>query len=186
MEGAIKLTAEDNLFYDSIGKVYRYRMHCPQCKKPSGCRCFPDLEEAETATMEDCDYACSSKCAVIYSYENNDAQIEEALQGLGFRRPIKELTEEETTLIIPFLYTNEKDEVRDAIDFLEINKHISQLDHSDKMKIIEYFEECDILDACDSLSIEMQKPIEDLTEEEAKKVLEMSDIDFDSPNGESC
>ncbi len=186
MEGIIKLTNEDNLFYDSVERVYRYRMHCPQCKKPSGCRCFPDLEEAETATMEDCDCACSSKCSVLYAYENNDSQIEEALEELGFKRQIKELTEEEISLIIPFLYANDKDLIRDAIDSLEINKHIMQLDHSDRMKIIEHHDESDILDACDSLSIEMQKPIEELTEEEARKVLEMADIDFDSPNGESC
>ncbi len=186
MEGIIKLTNEDNLYYDSIEKVYRYRMHCPKCGKPSGCRCFPDLEEAETATMEDCDYACSSKCSVLYAYENNDSQIEEALQGLGFKRPIKELTDEETSLIMPFLYKSDKESVIDAIDFLEINKHVSQLDHSDRMKIIEYFEEYDILDACDSLSIEMQKSIEDLTEEEARKVIELADIDFDSPGGDYC
>lgn len=186
MEGTIKLTAEDNLFYDSIERVYRYRMHCPQCGKPSGCRCFPDLEEAETATMDACDYACSSKCSVLYAYENNDSQIEEALECLDLKKSIKDLTEEETALIIPFLYTQDKNVVRDFIDIFGINKHFTQLNHSDRMKIIESFEEYDIRDACDSLSIEMKKPIEDLTDEEARKVIEISDIDFDSPGGEYC
>lgn len=44
-EGFIKITGEDNLFYDSIKKEYRYRMHCPYCHKVSGCWCFEELDQ---------------------------------------------------------------------------------------------------------------------------------------------
>jgi len=40
----IKITDEDNLFYDSVKKEYRYRMHCPYCGKYSGCWCYPELD----------------------------------------------------------------------------------------------------------------------------------------------
>ncbi len=46
MDGHIKITGEDNLFYDSINNEYRYRMHCPYCGKVSGCWCYGiDIDE---------------------------------------------------------------------------------------------------------------------------------------------
>ncbi len=43
-EGLIKITGEDNLFYDSIKKEYKYRTHCPHCHKPTRCWCYGEDE----------------------------------------------------------------------------------------------------------------------------------------------
>lgn len=190
MEGIVKLTAENDLFYDSVEKLYRYRMHCPECGTISGCRCFPDLEEAELATVSETDYACSSRCSLLYSYENSDGQIEEALQCIGFNRPIKDLTVQESEQIISFLYKDidTRECIRDIIDDLEINKHVSQLSHEERIKILIQYDatEFSIISTCDLIGIEMQRPLESITEEEARKVLDIAEIDFDCPDGDSC
>lgn len=64
-EGLIKITGMDDVFYDSIERLYRYRMFCPSCGKYSGCRCFPELEDAEFAYEEENDCTCSYKCSLI-------------------------------------------------------------------------------------------------------------------------
>ncbi len=43
-EGLVKITGEDNLYYDSITKQYKSAMHCPICGKYSGCWCYPDFD----------------------------------------------------------------------------------------------------------------------------------------------
>ena len=61
-ENLIRLTGEKDLFYDSEDRLYRYRMHCPQCGKYSGCRCFDELEKAENFAVEGMNFLCSSRC----------------------------------------------------------------------------------------------------------------------------
>ena len=61
-ETLIRLTDEEDLFYDSEDRLYRYRMHCPQCGKYSGCRCFDKLEKAENFAVEGMNFLCSSRC----------------------------------------------------------------------------------------------------------------------------
>lgn len=61
-ENLIRLIDEDNLFYDSEDRLYRYRMNCPYCGKYSGCRCFPTLEKAEDFGIDGTPFLCSSRC----------------------------------------------------------------------------------------------------------------------------
>jgi len=107
-EGLIKLTGEDNLFYDSIEKVYRYRMHCPRCRKISGCQCFEDLEDAEYASIHELDYCDTYKCTLreIIDYGNHD--IERIMSSLEIKKNINNLTEKEAENII--------DEISQEID----------------------------------------------------------------------
>ena len=99
-EGLIKLTGEDNLFYDSIEKVYRYRMHCPICKKISGCQCFDDLEDAENMSMYELDYCDTYKCTImeLMKYRNND--IDRIIPSLDIKKNINDLTEKDAENII--------------------------------------------------------------------------------------
>lgn len=63
--GLVKVTGEDDLFYDSIEKVYRYRMHCPRCGRYSGCRCFQTLEAVDDALFHNPpSMHCSCRCYV--------------------------------------------------------------------------------------------------------------------------
>lgn len=99
-EGLIKLTGEDNLFYDSIEKVYRYRMHCPKCTKISGCQCFEDLEEAEHVSMYELDHCCTYKCTVMEIVEHGAYDIDEIMLLLEIKKDIESLTEEDASEII--------------------------------------------------------------------------------------
>ena len=64
-EGLIKITDENNLFYDSVERLYKYRMHCPYCGKVSGCRCFDTLEEAEDFIVDGSEFRCSAKHSLM-------------------------------------------------------------------------------------------------------------------------
>ncbi len=90
MEGIVKIKGEKNLFYDSIDRVYRYRMHCPECGRPSGCRCFITIEKAYTF-IEDCsDFICSSKCYLDYLFvEDDPCYVEETMKDMGIIFRIK-------------------------------------------------------------------------------------------------
>lgn len=99
-EGLVKLTDEDNIFYDSIEKMYRYMMHCPKCYKISGCRCFEDLEDAEEASTSGLDFCCSSKCSIDMLDSCEDERIKELMQELHIEKDIKDLTEEDASLIL--------------------------------------------------------------------------------------
>lgn len=66
-EGLIRLTNEKNIFYDSIERVYRYRIHCPNCGiiVPT-CRCYNDLDLLLSDIYEKIsDCYCSSKCLLL-------------------------------------------------------------------------------------------------------------------------
>lgn len=99
-EGLVKLTNEDNIFYDSIKKVYRYRMHCPKCGKISGCRCFEDIEDVEEASASGLDFCCSSKCSIYMLDSYEEERIKELMQELYIEKDIKDLTEEDASLIL--------------------------------------------------------------------------------------
>lgn len=96
----IKLTGEDNLFYDSIEKVYRYRMHCPTCGKISGCQCFEDIEDAEHASISELDYCCTCKCTIMEIIKYDVYDINEIMSSLKINKDPKNLTEEDAENII--------------------------------------------------------------------------------------
>ncbi|MBE0522209.1 MAG: hypothetical protein IBX39_08120 [Candidatus Methanoperedenaceae archaeon] len=106
----IKLTNEKDIFYDSIKKVYRYRMHCPNCGtviKPY--KCYHDLDVLRTDINEGlANYTCSSKCALLIGNWNN---IDEVVQLLGLdvdvKKDISELTEDQATQVLNILTDGE-------------------------------------------------------------------------------
>lgn len=173
----IKITGEDNLWYDSEEKVYRKRLYC-DCGKVAGCRCYPDLFAAQY--NEDF-MTCSYKCALKYSEWDgfNDACI-----AIGVRRGIKDLTIEELKLIVSKF---ERWVVLEAMQELEIYKKLEALT---KEEVIKIFEHCrdDTEEVIFNCNINMGKTIEDLTEEEAIKILKIlaDDADYDYSSGEVC
>lgn len=84
----VKITDEENLFYDSEERLYRYRMHCPACGETSGCRCFETIEKAYDFMENDYDYLCSSRCFIesaVDDYELGEAMKEIGLISLNFK-----------------------------------------------------------------------------------------------------
>lgn len=102
-EGLIRLTDEKDVFYDSIEKVYRYRMRCPNCSKVGvNCRCYQDLDALLSDIGEGlADFTCSAKCALIIGDwdELDEAMQEAGLQGME----LKDLTEEEADIVLEIL-----------------------------------------------------------------------------------
>ncbi len=103
-KGLIRLTDEKDIFYDSIEKVYRYRMHCPNCAIViSKCRCYKDID----ILLDDindgiADYACSSKCVFLLCGDWDE--LTEAMQTAGiWGKTIEELSEEESKIIMELL-----------------------------------------------------------------------------------
>lgn len=80
IEGLIKITDEENMFYDSEERLYRCRMHCPSCGDMSGCRCFETIEEAYEFIEGGCDYLCSCKC---YLDDVDECELGEAMKEMG-------------------------------------------------------------------------------------------------------
>ncbi len=207
----IKLTGEDNLFYDSEEKVYRYRNHCPTCGTVSGCQCFKDLETAEEATFEDLDYCCSSKCVLIYNKEEGGVDdidaIYEAMTTLGIRKGLTELTYQEVLKVIREL---DKREAKELLNRLKAGKSINRrelssylarehlgyrvpytmLMHEDLIKVLQFAntEDLLILENLHDIMVDIgiNKKVEDVTEEEAQKILNLCEFDGDAPLGESC
>lgn len=64
-DGLIKITGEDHLYYDSITKQYKSTMHCPHCRKYTGCWCYPDYESVSLWDEEYPNACCSDRCFVL-------------------------------------------------------------------------------------------------------------------------
>lgn len=185
----IKITGENDLWYDSEERTYRRRMYCPYCGKVSGCQCYEELDDAEIDIANEINYTCSSKCML----ENGEWDyIEDALSEAGFKRKVSELTEDESAKCINYclLDDDKRYDVLDAINILEIRKTTWELKHKDRIKILESFDESDVDDVCYILDIDLCRNIKDLTEEEAESVLniliEDADVDFEIPIGDVC
>jgi len=107
-EGLIRLTGEKDIFYDSAGKVYRYRMHCLNCDMVStNCRCYHDLDDL----LSDIDaglanYTCSSICALLYGHFD---EITDAMEECGHSRDntIDSLTEDQALRVLSLLVAGE-------------------------------------------------------------------------------
>lgn len=83
---------KEDLWYDSEKKEYRYRIHCPNCGKVSGCLCYSDLEEAEIDICNDVGFCCSSKCSIICG-EFDDLNL--VMSILDIKKDVDELSEED-------------------------------------------------------------------------------------------
>lgn len=75
-----KITGEENIFYDSEERLYRYRMHCPNCGKESGCKCFEEIDEVYEFMDEGFDYTCSYRCFIDCF---GDFELEESMKDMG-------------------------------------------------------------------------------------------------------
>ena len=106
-EGLIRLKNEKNIFYDSIEKVYRYRMHCPMCGKIiTPCQCYHDLYRLERDIDDGiADYTCSSKCSLM---GNEWEELGEAMQAVGIDNitNIADLTEKQACAVLEILTEN--------------------------------------------------------------------------------
>jgi len=64
-ESIVKITGEEDLYYDSNTKQYKSKMHCPYCGKYSGCWCYPDFESVPMWEDEYPNVYCSDRCFVL-------------------------------------------------------------------------------------------------------------------------
>lgn len=188
-EGLIKLTDEKNIFYDSVDKVYRYRMHCPQCgKQIETGRCYDEIEALE-GDIEDgiADDPCSAKCSLM---SRDRIDLYEPMSHLGMQKDIKDclsqLTDEQSL---------ERVKGYDLIDVLKALfekdsdmpfSHLKKPTHEEQIEIIIAMD--DGQDALDKYGISYYPVIADLPEEEAKKILKVfdDDGDYDFPHGDYC
>ena len=188
-EGLIRITGEKDIFYDSIEKVYRYRMHCPNCKKViSICRCYQDLD-ALLINIDDgiADYTCSSKCALNFGEWD---ELGEAMQALDLSRDLKECVSELSA-----------QQLKESLRKYEIGSVLLELFNSNSEMPISHlknptrkeqeeilFVMGDVKDVLYDLDKSYYPDISELTEEQASQVLTIltEDGDFDYPQGEDC
>lgn len=180
-EGLIRLTDEKDIFYDSIEKVYRYRMHCPKCGQVSStCRCYHELD-ALLGDIDDgiANYTCSAKCALLLADRGNHGDVGEAMQAAGiYKNPtelIKTLSDEQL-----------KDYLQSVYEGCRIR--ICWEKHNRESMLVMLKENELEVDIVEEYNIYRGKSVQELTEEEAKVVLGIltEDSDFDGPYGEDC
>ena len=106
-EGLIRLTDERDIFYDSIEKVYRYRMHCPNCGITiKNCMCYHDLDRLLDDIDEGiADYTCSAKCALFLGEWDELGEAKQAA-GFGFHQNIQKISEKGCKRILEILTEN--------------------------------------------------------------------------------
>ena len=176
--GLIRITGEKDIFYDSIEKVYRYRMHCPNCHKViPQCMCYNDIGKLMNDIDDGiADFTCSSKCALLMGDWD---ELDEAMQHGGICKDanelIKGISDED---IIIFLNK----------EFKSMNLKI-KFDNYIRKDLLVVINENQLEDGLlEELDISKGKSIEELTEEEALKVLNIltDDYDGDYPSGDFC
>lgn len=188
-DGLIRLTDEKDIFYDSIEKIFRYRMHCPNCGATiSMCRCYFDLDRLLDDIDDDiADYTCSSKCALLLGEWD---ELPDAMQEAGFEKDLNEclnkLTDEQ---LRDELEGCSFESIANALIDKDSNIPISHLKHPSREEQLEILKAMgDLKDVLWNNDIDYYPDIKELTEEQAKKVLEIltEDDDFDYPGGEDC
>ena len=189
-EGLIRLTDEKDIFYDSIEKVYRYRMHCPNCKQViSTCICYNDLDVLLMDIDERvADYTCSSKCTVL-SWGMSE-EVTEAMQELGFEKDLRECLKQLTdTQRMEHFQCYTIEEVFKILVLHDSNIPIIHLkDPTTEEQIEIIIAMGDAKDVLDNNEISYRPDLKDLTEEQAGLITDnLSDNDaFDYPHGDAC
>lgn len=177
-EGLIRLTDEKDIFYDSIEKVYRYRMHCSYCDNViPRCQCYHDLDKLlEDIDEGIADYACSYKCSLMGGEWD---ELEEAMCRAGIHKNTNDLIKTLSDEQIREYLTKEYDGHNICCCWDKYKrKNLLLVIKENRLEdeILEYFK------------ISKGKTVEELTEEEAKKVVDIlcDEYDFDFPRGEEC
>jgi hypothetical protein len=101
----IKINGENNLYYDSDNKIYRLRLFCPYCDKPSDCQCYKDYEDYEYDKSSEFPVRCCSYlCCLLIDRGEEKENIKEAIQNLGMSiKPLVEYTEKEAEKIVDYI-----------------------------------------------------------------------------------
>lgn len=193
--GLVRLTGERDIFYDSIDKIYRYRMHCPGCKKviPT-CRCYGEDTGGLDRLLIDiddgiADCTCSSKCALVI---NDCCEVAEVMQEAGFEKDLRaclnQLTEEQSLDVLKkskYCLSTVLMALFDRDSNIPIS-HIKNPTHEERLEILWLLG--DVKEILQENNIKYQPDIKDLSEDEATKVMDLltSDGDGDYPGGEAC
>lgn len=100
-----KINDEHNLYYDSKKKVYRLRLFCPRCHKPSDCQCYENFEDYEYDRSSEFPVRCCSYlCCILESPNTEIKKIAKTALSLGIDvKPLEEYTEKEAEQIIDYI-----------------------------------------------------------------------------------
>ena len=100
-----KINGENNLYYDSDKKVYRLRLFCPHCGKPSDCHCYESYEDYEYDRSSGFPLRCCSySCCLLVDHGTKTKNITCAIQNLGMSiKPLAEYTEKEAEKIVDYI-----------------------------------------------------------------------------------
>ncbi len=183
----VKINDVDNIWYDSDEKVYRRRTFCPFCHVATGCLCYEDLDLALIDEDDKNDYTCSTKCALV----NGDwDELGEAMQEAGLYKDLKiclsqltdaqlkkEFTEYSLEYVLMELYRQNSN-----IPF----SHLNNPSRDEQLEML--WVVGDIKDILWGLDISYYPEPKDLTEEQAKLVLDIlnEDEDWEYPSGDIC
>ena len=98
----IKINGEEDLYFDSEIKEYRLRLFCPNCHKPSGCKCYQRYEDYTFDSMSDFPtMCCSYLCCLVANSDIESESITEAAKDLRLdTKEFSEYTEKEAEQII--------------------------------------------------------------------------------------
>jgi len=178
-EGLIRLTDENDIFFDSIEKVYRYRQHCPNCGiKIDNCICYNDIDLLYSDIDDGiANYnTCSAKCALLIGDWD---ELTDAMEDVGCYMRASDLIQNIT----------DKD-IKEYLEgiFVGCGAKINFTDFTRARLMSVLDENCLNEDIIEHFEIERGKSIDELTEDEAKEVLEKltSDFDGDYPHGDFC
>jgi len=98
----VKINEENDLYYDSEKKIYRLRLPCAHCGKPSGCQCYENYEDYEYDKLSGLpSRCCSYLCCLLVNPGGDKENIKKAARDLGIdAKPLAEYTEEEAERIV--------------------------------------------------------------------------------------
>lgn len=189
--GLTRSPLNENIFYDSIKQVWRYRMHCPNCTKVSvSCRCYGKEELDKLLCDIDsgiADLPCNAKCCLELGEFDT---LDDVMRGLGLGKDIRDTLNE--------LSETESMEVWNEYDYksvlLNLYKsdsdipisHLKDPTHDERLEII--FAMGDGRGTLDEYDKVYLPELKDLSDDDAQRVIDkLTEEDcFDRPSGEAC